>query len=66
MTDLKDYFREEYNLVSRWWKYLALTVLTFEILIAAVLWFTYDFSGDLKEWYFDFGNKLLMIGVFEK
>ena len=38
----------------------------FELVVTAVLWATYDFSGDLEEWYFDFGDKLLMIGVFTK
>lgn len=66
MTDLKEYFKREYKLVSGAWKHIALGLIGFELIIAAVLWCTYDFRGDLEEWYFDFGNKLLMIGVFEK
>ena len=63
---LKEYYKREYNLVNRAWKYIAFSLIGFELFIAAVLLCTYDFSGDLKEWYFDFGNKLLMIGVFNK
>lgn len=66
MTDLKEYYKREYNLVNRAWKYIALGLIGFELVVAAVLLSTYDFSGDLEEWYFDFGNKMLMIGVFEK
>ncbi len=63
---LKEYYKREYNLVNRAWKYIALGLMGFELFVATVLWSTYDFSGDLEEWYFDFGNKLLMIGVFAK
>lgn len=63
---IKQYYKSEYNLVSRVWKYIALGLIGLELVIAAVLLMTYDFSGDLKEWYFDFGNKLLMVGVFTK
>lgn len=63
---LKEYYKREYNLVNRAWKYIALGLIGFELVITAVLLATYDFSGDLEEWYFDFGNKLLMIGVFAK
>ena len=63
---LKEYYKREYNLVSRVWKYIALGLIGFELIVAAVLWCNYDFNGDLEEWYFDFGDKLLMIGVFNK
>lgn len=63
---IKEYYKREYNLVSRVWKYIALSLIGLEAVVAAVLWSTYDFSGDLEEWYFDFGDNLLMIGVFEK
>lgn len=63
---IKEYYKREYNLVNRAWKYIALSLMGFELVIAVVLWSTYDFQGDLNEAYFDFGNKLLMIGVFEK
>ena len=66
MGGLKEYYKREYNLVSRVWKYIALGLIGFELVVASVLLSTYDFSGDLEEWYFDFGNKLLMIGMFDK
>ena len=61
---LKEYYKREYNLVSRVWKHIALSLIGFELVVAAVLWFTYDFQGDLNEAYFRFDDKLLMIGVF--
>ncbi|MBO5843793.1 MAG: hypothetical protein J6Q96_02865 [Bacteroidales bacterium] len=52
--------------MSRAWKYIALGLIGLELVMAAVLLCTYDFSGDLEEWYFDFGDRLLMIGIFQK
>ena len=63
---LKEYYKNEYKLVSRAWKYIALGLIGLELVMAAVLLCTYDFSGDLEEWYFDFGDRLLMIGIFQK
>ena len=66
MVDLKEYYKIKYNLVSRAWKYIAISLMAFELIVVGTLWCTYDFQGDLDEFYFDFGNKLLMIGVFAK
>lgn len=66
MKNLQDYFKREYGYVSKWWKYALLALLALLASEVLVLVLTYDFSGDLDEWYFDFGDRLLMIGVFEK
>lgn len=66
VKDLTEYYKREYKLVSRWWKYGFSILLLIELLAGIVLYSRYDFNGDLGEWYFDFGDRLLMIGVFEK
>lgn len=65
VKDLTEYYKREYKLVSRWWMYGFITLLLIELLAVAILAWRYDFYGDLGEWYFDFGDRLLMIGVFE-
>ena len=60
---LKEYYKSEYKLVSRIWKYITLGFISFELIIAAVLWCTYYDKGDLGELYFDFGNWLFFIGL---
>lgn len=65
MQSLKEYAKLEYGLVSKWWKYAFLAFIVLLVSELLVLFLTYDFSGDLDEWYFNFGDRLLMIGVFE-
>lgn len=60
---LKEYYKREYNLVSRVWKYIALGLMGLELIVAAVLWSTYYGRGDLNELYFDLGNWLFFMGV---
>ena len=66
MINLKECYKQKYNLVNIAWKYIALSLISFELIAAAVLLMTFEFQGDLDECYSDFGNKLLMIGVFAK
>ena len=65
MESLKEYAKMVYGLVSKWWKYAFLGLIALLGSELLVLFLTYDFSGDLDEWYFNFGDRLLMIGVFK-
>lgn len=65
MKTLKEYLRKECGYVSCWWKYIFLIWLWLDIAFLAILAATYDFRGDVGEYYFSLNDKLLMIGVID-
>ena len=66
MKSFESYCKISYGLVSCLWKYALVILLVTDAIVITTLAGCYDGIGELGEMYFDFGEKLLMIGVLEK
>lgn len=66
MQSFESYCKISYGLVSRWWKYALVALLIIDAILITTLAGCYDGIGELNEWYFSFGNKIMYVGVFEK
>jgi hypothetical protein len=60
---LQQYVTQDLGYVSGWWRYALLILLFIDALIVTTLAGCYDGVGELGEWYFDLGDRLLMIGI---
>lgn len=66
MQSFEYYCRTNYGFVSCWWKYALVILLVIDAIVVTTLAGCYDGIGELGEMYFDFGEKLLYVGVLEK
>ena len=66
MQNFESYCKISYGLVSRWYKYALVTISIIDAILITTLAGCYDGIGELNEWYFNFGNKIMYVGVFEK
>ena len=53
-------------MVSRWWKYALVALLLIDVILITTFAGCYDGIGELNEWYFNFGNKIMYVGVLER
>ena len=62
---LKEYITQDLGYVSKWWKYALIAFLALDAIVVTTLAGCFDGMGDLGEYYFDLGDRLLMIGLIK-
>jgi hypothetical protein len=65
MRTLQEYITKDLGYVSKWWKYALIALLVADAFIVTTLAGCYDGIGSLGEYYFNLGDKLLMIGIIK-
>lgn len=63
MRNLVEYLKTEYHLVNRMWMFTSIFLVTIITLIITSLLYSFDSKGELNEYYFKFGDNLLVVGI---
>lgn len=70
MKTLNEYVKKDLGCVSKWWKWAFIIWVTLEVIfLGSLSYLSYqpeEQNPDMKEIYFDCGNKIFFIGWFNE